>query len=126
MASYITNAKVRGKLKQVFRNATYGETPLWETSNKEDGEGRLNGYRAFATNQVSSGLTKGSSSGVCSAIFFGNWADLIIAFWSGIDLLVDPYTKSASGGVRITAFQDIDIGIRHAESFSAMLDALTA
>ena len=121
---YITNAKVRGKLKQVFTNATYGEIPLWTSENKE-GEGRLNGYRAFATNQVSSALTKGSSSGICSAIFFGNWADLIIAFWSGIDLLVDPYTNSASGGVRITAFQDLDIGIRHPESFSAMLDALT-
>jgi len=122
--AYVTNSKVRGKLKQAFTNSTYGEIPLWTAGN--DGEGRLNGYRAFSTNQVSSTLTKGSSSGVCSAIFFGNWADLIIGTWSGIDILADPYSLSTTGALRITAFYDIDLGCRHPESFSAMLDCLTA
>jgi hypothetical protein len=40
--------------------------------------------------------------------------------------MVDPYTGGTSGTVRVIALQDIDIAIRHAESFSAMLDALTA
>ena len=35
------------------------------------------------------------------------------------------YTNSTTGAVRVTAFQDLDIGIRHPESFSVMLDALT-
>jgi hypothetical protein len=85
----------------------------------------VNGYNAVVTNQVSSALTKGSSSGVCSAIFFGNWADLLIGMWGGLDLLVDPYTASTTGTVRVTALQDIDIAVRHPESFAAMLDALT-
>jgi len=122
--AYMTNAKVRGKLKQVFTNATYGEIPLWQTGSAP-GIGELNGYPAYVTNQVSSALTKGSSSGVCSAIFFGNWADLIVGTWSGIDLLVDPYSLSTSAGVRVTAFKDVDVGVRHAQSFAAMLDALT-
>ena len=122
--AYITNAKVRGKLKKTFINATYGEVPMW--TNGPDGVGRLNGYRAFCTNQVSSSLTKGSASGTCSAIFFGNWADLMIGFWSGIDILIDPYTFGKSGAVRIVALQDVDIATRNAVSFSAMLDALTA
>lgn len=119
---YMTNPKVRGKLKQVFTNATYGEIPLWTG---KGGQGELNGYPAYCTNQVSSALTKGSSSGVCSAIFFGNWADLVFGLWSGVDILVDPYTGSSSGTVRVTAFQDADVGVRNAASFSAMLDALT-
>jgi len=122
--SYITNAKVRGKLKTVFTNATYGEIPVWQKGSAP-GIGELNGYPAFVSNQISSALTKGSASAVCSAIFFGNWADLIIALWSGIDILVDPYTGSSTATVRVTAFQDADVGVRHAESFSAMLDALT-
>jgi len=116
---YLTNAKVRGKLKQTFSNATYGDMPVW------DG-GEMNGYRALVSNQVPSNLTKGSSSGVCSAIIFGNWADLIIGQWGTLDLMVDPYTGSTSGTVRVVALQDIDIAVRHAVSFSAMLDALTA
>ncbi len=123
--AYMTNAKIRGKLKQVFTNATYGEIPLWQ-GGSAPGIGELNGYSSYVTNQVSSALTKGSSSGVCSAIFFGNWADLIVASWSGIDLLVDPYSLSTYGGIRVTAFKDVDVGVRHAQSFAAMLDALTA
>lgn len=72
-----------------------------------------------------SNLTKGTSSGVCSAIIFGNFADLIIGMWGGLDLTVDPYSNSTTGTVRVVALQDVDIAVRHAESFSAMLDALT-
>ena len=117
--AYMTNAKVRGKLKSTAIGTD--QRMVWG-----DGNTPLNGYPAYVTSQVSSTLTKGTSSGVCSAIFFGNWADLIIGMWGGLDILVDPYTGSSSGTVRVTAFQDVDIVVRHAASFAAMLDALTA
>lgn len=118
--AYVTNTKVRGKLKltEVASN-----TGIWTW---QDGPTPLNGYRALVSNQVSSTLTKGTSSGVCSAIFFGNWRDLIMGMWGGLDLMVDPYTASTSGTVRVIVLQDVDIAVRHPESFSAMLDALTA
>ena len=62
----------------------------------------------------------------CSAIFFGNWGDLMIGEWGNLDILVDPYTGGTAGTLRIIVFQDVDIAVRHAESFAAMLDALTA
>lgn len=119
--SYITNAKVRGKLKQTFRNGTYGEIPIWSGGNLP-----LNDYPAHVTNQVSSTLTKGSSSSVCSAIFYGNWADMVLGMWGELDILVDPYTGSTTGTVRVVAMQDVDVAVRRAQSFAAMLDALTA
>ena len=118
--AYITNAKVRGKLKKTMRTATYGDIPVWDAN-----ANGINGYSAYVTNQVRSNLTKGNSS-VASAIFFGNWADLVIGMWGEMDMLVDPYSLSTSGAVRIVAFQDVDFGLRHAQSFAAMLDALTA
>lgn len=123
--AYITNAKVRGKLKRTFTNATYGEKPIWMGGPGAAGIGEVNGYPAYVSNQVSSALTKGSTSGTCSAVFFGNWRDLVIGFWSGIDILVDPYSLSTTGSVRVTAFQDLDIGVRNAVSFAAILDAIT-
>ncbi len=120
--NYITNTKVRGKLKKTFISETHGDRRVWDNRSAAT---PLNGHKALVTNSVSSTLTKGTASGVCSGVFFGNWADLIIALWSGIDLLVDPYSGSASGKIRVTAFQSADIGVRHAESFAAMLDALT-
>lgn len=116
---YLTNAKVRGKLKGTSKVSGQNGF-IWE-----GGDQPLNGYRAAVSNQVPSNLTKGTSSGVCSGIIFGNWADLIIGMWGALDLTTDIYTGSTSGTVRVVALQDVDIAVRHAESFSAMKDALT-
>lgn len=118
--AYLTNAKVRGKLKLTEKFSGTNGQPIWGDDN------RLNGYGARVSNQVPSDLDKGSSTGVCSAVLFGNWNDLIIGMWSGLDLMIDPYTSSTSGTVRVVALQDCDIAVRHAQSFAAMLDALTA
>lgn len=90
-----------------------------------DGMTSIAGQRAGVSNQVPSNLTKGSGTDL-SAIVYGNWADLLIGEWGTLDLLVDPYTSSASGTVRVSAFQSVDTAVRRAESFSAMQDAITA
>ena len=78
--------------------------------------------------QVPSNLTKGSASGTCSAIIYGNWADLVVAQWgSPLDILVNPFGSSyAAGNVEIRAMSSLDLGLRHPESFAVMKDALTA
>jgi HK97 family phage major capsid protein/HK97 family phage prohead protease len=116
--AYLTNTRVRGLLKRTFINTTGGETPVFAL------DGMMNGYRAAVTNQVSNTLTKGTSVSNCSAIIFGNFSDLIIGMWGGLDLTVDPYTFSTSGTIRIVAMQDVDVAVRNAASFAAMLDAL--
>lgn len=120
---YLTNAAVRGALKQTEK-ATGTAQFIWE--NGAEGFGSLNGYRAGASNQVPSNLTKGTSSGVCSAIIFGNWNDLLIGEWGAIEILVDPYRLKKQGLIEVTSFAMADIAVRHPESFAAMVDALTA
>ena len=115
---YLTNAKQRGKFKGITKTSP-ATSFIWD-----GGETPVNGYGCGISNIVPSNLTKGSSSGICSAILFGNWADLIIGMWGGLDLLVDPYTGSTAGTVRVVALQDVDIAVRHPESFAAMKDAL--
>ena len=118
---YLTNTKVRGKLKGTEKFSTTNGSPVWEP-----GSMPLNGYQAGVTNAVPSNLTKGSSSGVASAIIFGNFADLMIGLWGGLDLMVDPYAGSTAGTLRVVALQDVDIALRNVESFATMVDALTA
>ena len=117
--SYVTNAKMRAQLKltQVF--ASTNGTPVWQNN-------EVNGYSAVATNAMPGNLVKGSSGAVCSAIAYGNWADLMIGMWGGLDLILDPYALATAGGRRIVALQDVDVKVRRAASFSAMLDALRA
>lgn len=96
--AYLTNATIRGKMKSTPKESGQAAY-IWEKD-------EVNGYRAACSNQVGSG-----------DLFFGNWADLIIGMWSGLDLTVDPYAKSKSGGVRVIALQDLDVAVRHPESF---------
>ena len=118
---YLVNAKTRGKLKRTQKFTGTSGDPIWDRNTGEP----LNGYRAAATNAVPSNLVKGSSGAACSAILFGNFADLMIGMWGTTDLIRDPYTASSSGGVRIVALQDVDVNVRNTESFATMVDALT-
>jgi HK97 family phage major capsid protein len=122
---YLTNSKVIGKLMQTEKASG---TAQFVCKDFPDAEGMtaIGGARCGVSNQVPSTLTKGTSSSVCSAIIYGNWADLIIGMWGGLSLTVDPYTGATSGTVRVVVLQDVDIAVRHAESFAAMVDALTA
>lgn len=122
--AYVTNAKVRGKLRKTQEFASTNGKPVW-TSGRERGIGEVLGYDAFVTNSVPSNLTKGSSSGICSAIAFGNWSDAVLAMWGGLDIMLDPYANSTSGGKRVIALQDVDFNVRNVASFAVMKDALT-
>ena len=85
----------------------------------------LLGYNVASTTLVPSDLTKGTASNVCSAMIFGNFSDLMIGMWNSPDVLVDPYTGSSAGTIRIAAFQEVDVKVRHAESFAAIKDITT-
>lgn len=117
---YLTNVKMRGKLKSTQKFSGTNGQPVWD-----GGDTPINGYQVGVTNAVPSNLTKGTSTGVCSAIIFGNFADLMIGIWGGLDLMVDPYTGSTAGTVRVVALQDVDVAVRNVESFATMVDALT-
>jgi len=125
MLGYLSNSKVRGKLKRTQKFSSTNGDPIWEVKSSYAPLGEMNSYKAGVTNQVSSTLTKGTSSGVCSAIFFGNWRDLVIGEWGSLDILVNPYIGANAGTVRVHAYQSVDIAVRIAASFAAMLDALT-
>lgn len=118
---YLTNVAVRGKLKRTPIEAGTSAERIWGAN----ANAMLNGYNVAITNQVPSNLTKGTASGVCSAIIFGNFADLVVAQWGGVDIQVNPYIKDTEGLVRITADAYYDSGIRRAASFATMKDALT-
>lgn len=115
------NSDTVAKLEQVERSSGSGRFIL-----DPDAAGRtMAGYGWTETNLVPNDLTKGTSSGVCSAIIFGNFSDALVGLWGGLDFIVDTSTASNVGGIRIVAFQSCDVGIRHPQSFSAMKDALT-
>lgn len=126
--AYVTTKQVRGKLAQTQKVAVPGADFIWEASPQMTlpGEGAIAGGRAIATSLMPSDLTKGTGTGLSSMIF-GAWSDLMLGQWGGgLDLMVDPYTLSSSGGLRIVAMTDVDFAVRHPESFVKVKDIVTA
>ena len=120
--SFVTTPAGRGKMKQVTKvaSSTFSDF-LWGGINQDN---TVNGYPAYATNQLPSNLTKGSGSSLSAAIL-GNFQDAVYAFWGGLDILVDPYTGGSAGNVRIVELQDADFQLRHPESFAKIVDMVT-
>ena len=115
--AYLTNAKVIGDLKTIERASNTARFLL-------EGD-RINGYPIEWTNLVPSNLTKGTSSSKCSAMVFGNFEDLYIGHWGGIDVVVDPFTLAENGDVRIVLNSWDDCVVAEPKSFAAVVDLTT-
>jgi hypothetical protein len=85
------------------------------------------GAPAAFSNVVPSNLTKGTASGVCSALIYGDWSNLILGYWSELDILVNPFeaTAYAKGNVQVRGMLTMDVAVRHAASFAAIQDLTT-
>ena len=114
--AYLTNPKVKSHLASTSKVASTDSVMLldapWDS---------LYGYNMAVTNNVPSDLTKGTGTGL-SAMIYGDFSQLMIGFFSTPDVLIDPYTGGSSGAVRIRVIQEVDVAVRHAQSFAACLD----
>jgi HK97 family phage major capsid protein/HK97 family phage prohead protease len=68
----------------------------------------INGYKVVVSPQLTA-----------NNYVFGNFSDLLIGMFSGLDIVVDPYSNSTSGTVRVVGLQSVDTAVRHAVSFCA-------
>jgi len=116
--AYLMRPGHRGALKGVQRFSST-DSPVFTP------DGTVNGYKAAVSNQIATNITTGTATTICSAIFFGNWNELLIASFGSTDLVIDPYTAGANGVVRLYARRWCDIGVRHAASFSVLGGVLT-
>ena len=131
--AYLTNYKVLAALKKLRAGgSTSGDGPfLFNADAARIGRGptpgTLNGYPLAATNQVPSNLTKGSSSGVCSALLMGDFSQAIVGFWgNGLEITVgedqDDFSKALTSVRGIVSY---DVAVRDPKSFAAILDITT-
>jgi HK97 family phage major capsid protein/HK97 family phage prohead protease len=96
---YLMNSALRGTLKTTEKASGTNGIFVYEADNT------INGYSAYVSNSMPN-----------NTAVFANFSDIMIGFWSGLDIMVDPYTGSASGTVRVVAMQDYDVAVRHPES----------
>jgi len=122
--AYLTSNKGRGKMKVTPKIGSTFPVFLWERG-QAYGEGEVNSYRAVSSEQVPSNLTKGSGTNL-TALIYGNFQSATYGLWSGLDILVDPYTQGAAGTVNIYMYQDYDLQFRYEQSFAKCVDMQAA
>ena len=121
--AYASNGQIRGKLKTTAKVASTDSMMILD----DRAGGNVNGYPIAFTNAISRTLTKNASGAVCSAIFFGNFADFVIGYWGGINLQLITDSANAKLGMKtLVANTYYDAGVVRPKSFAAMLDALGA
>ena len=95
---YIINASARGALKSTEKASN---TAQFVYENDE-----INVYPVTVSNQLAN-----------NDALFGDFSQLIMAMWSGLDLTVDPYAGATAGTVRIIALQDVDFAVKQPGAF---------
>jgi HK97 family phage major capsid protein/HK97 family phage prohead protease len=97
---YIINATSRGALKTTEKSAggTVGNFALMDDT--------LNGYPVVVTNQLGT-----------NDCLFGDFSQMILGLWSGLDLKVDDITGATAGTVRVIALQDLDFAVKQPGAF---------
>lgn len=97
---YILSNKAKAALRAMAKGAKSTELVY------ENGE--VDGTKAFNTSNVS-GFN----------YLFGDMSSLVIGTWSGLDLIVDPYTQAAKGAVRLVVNMYVDFGVARPETLVA-------
>mgnify|MGYP000530691746 CR=1 FL=1 len=76
----------------------------------------FHGQRVEVSTQVPTDIGAGSEK---SSLIYGQWGELVIGYWSAVDILLNPYHPdvASNGGALLHAFLDADVAVRHVEAF---------
>jgi HK97 family phage major capsid protein len=106
------NAFAVKKLRSTAKVASTDSVMIMDTP------AQLAGYVAAITSALPG--DPNDSPATDATLIFGDWSSLLIGYWSGVDLLVNPYetTAYAKGRVLVRAMRDVDVQVRRPESFA--------
>lgn len=84
------------------------------------------GWDFASTTQIPTNLTKGTGTAL-SEVYFGNWEELVIALWGGMEFFVTQQAGDAFARRQtwVRVIQEVDMALRHEKSFCIVRDAET-
>jgi HK97 family phage major capsid protein len=107
---WVMRPEAVAKLRATIKHATAAAGFLMEDA------GSMAGYSV-----VTSTLVPEVGSPVSDYnVIFGAWSQLLVGYWSGLDLLLNPYEPDSftRGRVAIRVMRDVDVAVRHGQSFA--------
>lgn len=111
-AGFLSHPAVKAKLASTAKVASTDSVMILN-----DPWNNLYGYPAAFTSNIPTNLDPGDAGNDASALIFGDFSQLMIAQFGAPSILVDPYTNSRAGSVRLVLHAELDVGVRNAVSF---------
>jgi len=125
---FIFHPAIRRKMLKTkvaqYSGDTSGEYVVTPIATNEGNFQAWLGYPYKMTTQIPINLTKAEGTSL-TEIYFANWAELIIGQWGGLELMASQETSDAfeKDQTWVRVLQEVDISIRHPESFCLCSDA---
>lgn len=122
---FLINPKLVAKLKQTEISSGSGAMIMSYMAYFNGMSDQIDGKPVFNTTNVPSNLVKGTSGAVCSAMIYGDFENLVIGQFGGVELVVDPYSQAIGNKTRVVLNQHIGIAVKQPAAFGAIVDLLT-
>ena len=117
-AKWAINPLVSYLLETTLKGTNTAAIYLKEGSN-------IGSYPALSSNNVPSNLTKSTATDLCGAVF-GDFSNVLVGQWGGVELAVDTSQKFASGGYLLRALTDLNAIVLRDAAFSGFKDVAVA
>ena len=119
---FVINERTRGKLQTTLDHDTGGGRWIWQPGiGGNPVEGMIAGYRARCSNQIPNNLVKGTSTNLTAA-FFGDFSQVLVGSWGGLDVMANPYSQFDQALISIRAMQMFGINLNRGEYFCVASD----
>ncbi|WP_187968405.1 phage major capsid protein [Aquibium microcysteis] len=105
--AFLTNPTVMKQVRKL-RDADGHVIPMAELFHNQ---------RVESSTQVPTNIGSGGDK---SALIYGQWGELVLGYWSAVDILINPYHPdvASNGGALMHAFLDADVAVRHTDAFA--------
>ena len=114
--NWIVSPKFRRLAKKTPALGTGTYQAIWDCGNK-GGEGvTVKGIGSQEDPKILEYNAYVSTYAATNEAFLGNFSELVLVNFGGIDILVDPFTLSPRGLIRVTALVMLDFFLRHNSS----------
>ena len=117
---FIVNSRTKAKLQKTLDHDTGAGNWIWQPGTNPV-EGAIAGYRARCSNQIPNNLVKGTATNLTAA-FFGDFSNVLMGIWSGLDLMANPYSQFDQAIISIRAMQMLDLNLTRGDYFCCATD----
>ena len=119
MRRFSLNWICSSKLRRLCKKTAYlegGSGSLWDVGDSGNSEITIHGSGSKRDPKILEYDAHVSTFSNADDMWLGNWSDLVLTYFSSIDVIVDQNSLSTQGLIRVTVSQMVDFFLRHNSS----------